>query len=181
MTAIVGCVSEGKEEENRSIVDSFVEWCATNHLHLNPTKTKELVVDFRRRKSSPTPISINGVTVDVVQDYNYLGAYLDNKLDWAKNTKAVYKKGQGLYFLRRLRSFNVCIIMLKMFYQSMVAVDPKLHSILDNNAHPLHQVPTASRSTFSNRLIPPRCNTECFWKSFLPVAIRLYNSSTSGR
>ena len=56
----------------------------------------------------------------------------------------------------------------------------KLHSILDNNAHLLHLVLTASRSTFSNRLIPPWCNTERLRKSFLPVAIRLYNSSTSG-
>ena len=89
-SAIVGCVSEGKEEEYRSVVDSFIEWCATNHLLINPTKTKELVVDFRRRKSAPTPISINGVTVDVLQDYKYLGVFLDNKLDWAKNTEAVY-------------------------------------------------------------------------------------------
>ena len=31
----------------------------------------------------------------------------------------------------------------------------KLHSITDNNTHPLHQVLTSHRSTFSNRLIPP--------------------------
>ena len=78
-------------------------------------------MDFRRRKSAPTPISINGVTVDVVQDYKYLGVYLDNKLDWAKNTEAVYKKGQSrLYFLKRLRHsmyVNNVNIMLKMFYQ----------------------------------------------------------------
>ena len=38
-SAIVGCVSEGKEEEYRSVVDSFIEWCATNHLLINPTKS----------------------------------------------------------------------------------------------------------------------------------------------
>ena len=57
----------------------------------------------------------------------------------------------------------------------------KLHSILDNSTHPLHQVLTLHRSTFSNRLIPPLCKTERQRKSFLPVAIRLFNSSTSGR
>ena len=92
-SAIVGCVSEGKEEEYRGVVDSFVRWCETNHLHLNSTKTKELVVDFRRRKSAPTTISINGETVEVVQDYKYLGVHLDNKLNWAKNSDAVYRKG----------------------------------------------------------------------------------------
>jgi len=86
-SAIVGCVSEGKEEEYRGVVDSFIGWCETNHLHLNTTKTKEQVVDFRRRKYAPTP---NGETVEVVQDYKYLGVHLDNKLNWAKNTEAVY-------------------------------------------------------------------------------------------
>jgi len=60
--------------------------------------------------------------VEVVQDYKYLGVHLDNKLNWATNTEAVYKKGQSrLYFLRRLRSFDVCNILLRMVYQSVVA------------------------------------------------------------
>jgi len=50
-----------------------------------------MVVDFRRRKSTPTPISIKGTTAEVVLDYKYLGVHLDNKLDWSKNTEAVYK------------------------------------------------------------------------------------------
>ena len=77
----LSAVSEGKEEEYRGIVDSSIEWCAANHLHLNSTKTKMLMVDFCRRKSAPLSISINDVTVDVVQDYKYLGVYLDNKLN----------------------------------------------------------------------------------------------------
>lgn len=52
----------------------------------------------------------------------FLGAHLDNKLDWAKNTEAVYKKGQSrLYFLRRLWSVSVCSTMLRMVYQSVAA------------------------------------------------------------
>ena len=51
---------------------------------------------------------LRGVNVEVVSTYKYLGVHLDNKLDWSANTDAVYKKGQSrLYFLRRLRSFNV--------------------------------------------------------------------------
>ena len=47
---------------------------------------------------------------------------MDNKLYWSANVDAIYKKGQSrLYFLRRLRSFNVCNKLLRMFYQSVVA------------------------------------------------------------
>ncbi len=55
----------------------------------------------------------------------------------------------------------------------------KLQSIMASGCHPLHNVLVMHRSTFSNRLLPPRCTTERH--SFLSVAIKLYNSSTSGR
>ncbi|KAG5267587.1 hypothetical protein AALO_G00223400 [Alosa alosa] len=123
-TAIVGCIRNGQEEEYRSLVEDFVQWCKLNHLQLNTSKTKEMVVDFRRSKPTLLPVSTDGVNVDVVSTYKYLGVHLDNKLDWSANTDALYKKEKGqsrLYFLRRLRSFNVCSKLLRMFYQSVVA------------------------------------------------------------
>ncbi|KAG5276868.1 hypothetical protein AALO_G00110700 [Alosa alosa] len=121
-TANVGCIRNGQEEEYRSLVEDFVQWCKLNHLQLNTSKTKEMVVDFRRSKPTLLPVHIDGVNVEVVSTYKYLGLHLDNKLDWSANTDALYKKGQSrLYFLRRLQSFNVCSKLLRMFYQSVVA------------------------------------------------------------
>lgn len=121
-TAIVGCIRDGQEEEYRSLVEDFVQWCRLNHLQLNTAKTKEMVVDFRKSKHALLPVTIEGVNVEVVNTYKYLGIHLDDKLDWSANTAAIYKKGQSrLYFLRRLRSFNVCSKLLRMFYQSVVA------------------------------------------------------------
>ncbi|KAI4873537.1 hypothetical protein NFI96_012248, partial [Prochilodus magdalenae] len=159
-------------------------------------------------KAQVTPISIKGVSVDTVEDYKYLGVHIDNKLDWAKNTDALYKKGQSrLYFLRRLRSFNICRTMLRIFYESVVAsailyavacwgsrlrvadanrlnklirkasdvvgveLDSlmavserrtlsKLQTIMDNGSHPLYHTVMRHRSTFSARLIQPKCTTE---------------------
>lgn len=80
-------------------MDNFFEWCELNQLQLNINKTKELVVDLRRSWSPVTPMSIRGVDVEIVQVYKYLGLHLYNKLDWAKNVLAIYKKGQSmLYF-----------------------------------------------------------------------------------
>ena len=118
----VSCIRDGQEGEYRSLVDNFVQWCRNNHLQLNATKTKEMVVDFRRSQPPLLPVSIEGVSVEVVNTYKYLGVHMDNKLDWSANVDAIYKKGQSrLYFLRRLRSFNVCNKLLRMFYQSVVA------------------------------------------------------------
>ena len=58
----------------------------------------------------------------MVDTYKFLGVQLNNKLDWSDNTEALYRKGQSkLFFLRMLRSFNVCTRLLRMFYQSVVA------------------------------------------------------------
>ncbi|KAI4898994.1 hypothetical protein NFI96_005657 [Prochilodus magdalenae] len=224
-TAIVGCVRNGQEREYRSLVEDFVEWCTTNHLKLNITKTKEMCIDFRRSRPSQQPISIKGVDVEVVRSYRYLGVHLDERLDWSVNTDTVYKKAQSrLYFLRRLGSFRICQKLLLMFYQSVVAsvlfyavvcwggsiskrdagrldrlvrkagsvlglelesLTPlaerralnKLLNIMDNVHHPLHTTIIRQRSSFSGRLLSQSCSTDRLRKSFVPQAIRLFNSS----
>lgn len=35
-----------------------------------------------------TPADIQRVTVDRVEEYKYLGVYLDNKVDWSKKSKS---------------------------------------------------------------------------------------------
>ena len=122
-SALVGCISRGNEDEYRVNVNNFVTWCDHNHLQLNLGKTKELVVDLRRTKTTVNPVSIQGVSVDIMEGYKFLGVHIDNKLDWAKYTETLYRKGQScLYFLRRLRLFNICRTMLKIFYESVVAI-----------------------------------------------------------
>ena len=49
--------------------------------------------------------------------------------------------------------------------------------ILQYGSLPLHNALVKQRSTFSQRLIAPKCITEHHRESFLPVAIKLYSSS----
>lgn len=67
-------------------------WCGKNHLFLNVSKTK----DFRRtRTTTLNTIHLLGEEVEVVENFKYLGVYLDNRLDWKYNTEAIFKKGQS--------------------------------------------------------------------------------------
>ncbi|XP_014830942.1 PREDICTED: uncharacterized protein LOC106909145 [Poecilia mexicana] len=110
----MGCIKDS-EEEYRSLVRDFVVWCHRNSLQLNTSKTKELVIDFRRERGSPRPVLIGGEEVE---------------LDWTSNTKQLYKKAQiRMYYLRRLRSFNICGKLLRLFYQSVVA-SVLLHAVV---------------------------------------------------
>ncbi|KAK7883856.1 hypothetical protein WMY93_026979 [Mugilogobius chulae] len=121
-TAIVTCIRDGEEEEYRSLVQKFEGWCQQNLLLLNISKTKEMVLDFRRAPPSSCPIIIQNAEVEVVSSYKYLGLQMDDKLNSSKNMECVYKKGQSrMYFLRRLASFKVCSVLLNMFYQSIVS------------------------------------------------------------
>lgn len=74
-SAVLGLIKGGEEEEYRQTINNFVDWCERNHLLLNITKTKELVVDFRRGrgKTPPTPITIRGTEVEMVSNHRYLG------------------------------------------------------------------------------------------------------------
>ncbi|KAM6989287.1 uncharacterized protein LKV04_008968 [Tautogolabrus adspersus] len=121
-TAIVGCVSKGSDQEYRQVITDFVDWSELNHLQLNASKTKEMVIDFRRKSPQTAPVNIQGLDIEMVESYKYLGVHLNNKLDWSHNTNVLYKRGQSrLHLLRRLRSFGVCRTLLRTFYDSVVA------------------------------------------------------------
>ncbi|KAM4609404.1 uncharacterized protein ACJ7VT_015176 [Polymixia lowei] len=122
-SAVVGLINNGDENEYRELNQNFVAWCQRNRLRINAGKTKELVVDFRRRKATPpSPVNIQGTDIEIVDSYKYLGVHLNKNLDWTTNTQALYKKGQSrLYLLRRLRSFGVQEALLRTFYDSVVA------------------------------------------------------------
>ena len=93
----MGCISEDREDEYRGVVEDFVRWSEENHLQLNIGKTKELVVKFRRKRK-PTPITIQGVEIETVDLYKFLGVHINNKLDWSDNTEALYRKSQSRLF-----------------------------------------------------------------------------------
>ena len=53
----------------------------------------------------------------------------------------------------------------------------KLISIMDNTSHPLHGTLRALSSSFSSRLLHPQCKKERYRRSFIPSAVRLFNSN----
>ncbi|TWW61350.1 hypothetical protein D4764_05G0014400 [Takifugu flavidus] len=208
-SAAVGLITDGDDTGYRELIQGFVDWSLRNNLQINAGKTKELVVDFRRRNNPPpAPVNILGTDVDVVESYKYLGVHLNNNLDWTHNTDALVKKGNSrLFLLRRLRSFGVQGPLLRTFYDSVVGsaifygivcwsssitdrdrkrmdrlvrrassvlgcpldsvevvgngrMMAKLSSMLNNTSHPLQDTLTALGSSFSERLLHPRCVKE---------------------
>jgi hypothetical protein len=86
----------------------FYDWCKENYLNLNVDKTKELVIDFRRKQTVIEDLVIDGKKVERVTEYKYLGTVIDSKLNFDANTNSIHKKCQSrVYCLQKLRSLNV--------------------------------------------------------------------------
>jgi len=94
------------EQDYRTEVDHFHEWCNQNSLILNISKIKEMVIDFRKRPPPLQPVTIQEKAIETVEEYKYVGTIIDYKLPWSANSLARYSEAeQRLHFLRKLRSF----------------------------------------------------------------------------
>ena len=99
----------------------FSDWCKNNYLNLNVDKTKELVIDFRRKQTVIEDLAIDGKKVERVSEYKYLGTVIDNKLNFDANTNSLHKKCQSrVYCLQKLRSLNVNQNILGNFYRCFI-------------------------------------------------------------
>ena len=102
-------------------VQKFCLWCKNNYLDLNVNKTKELLVDFRKHPTAVPDLLIDGVKVERVSEYKYLGTILDEKLSFAANTNFIHKKCQSRIFcLQKLRNLKVSEKVLQGFYRCFI-------------------------------------------------------------
>ena len=109
-TAIVGFFDGKQESLDRFTHEEthFIQLCDDNYLKVYVNKTKEMVFDFRKKKSSVMPVVIKDECVETVSVYKYLGVEIDNQLKFYTCTKSKYSKlQQRLFFLRKLNSFYV--------------------------------------------------------------------------
>ncbi len=124
-TVVLGLISNNDETAYLDEVERLTSWCQDNCLSLNVSKTKELIVDFRKRHLLPyTPLMISGTPVERVSSFNYLGVNISEDLTWTTHIQTQVKKSrQRLYHLRQLRKFRVSPAILKTFYRGTKCFD----------------------------------------------------------
>ncbi len=121
-TTVVGLISNNDETHYREEVAQLAEWCGANNLSLNVEKTKEIVLDFRRRNSiDHPPLAIDSLTVERVSSTKFLGVHITEDLTWTTNTMSLSKKAQQrLHFLRRLKRASLPPPILTTFYRGTI-------------------------------------------------------------
>ncbi len=74
-TVVLGLISNNDETAYLGEVERLTSWCQDNCLSLNVSKTKELIVDFRKRQQRPyTPLMIS------VWDYKFINDNLGSNV-----------------------------------------------------------------------------------------------------
>ncbi|XP_069779208.1 uncharacterized protein mgarpa [Narcine bancroftii] len=100
-TLIVGRITDGNEKADRREIAQLVEWCHFNNLALSVSKTKEMIVDFRRKSGEGDPVLLEGSVMERVN--------VSEDLSWRLHIDAVTRKAhQRLYFVRC--SEEICYI-----------------------------------------------------------------------
>ena len=88
------------ETAYRENVERLSTWCRANDLFLNTSKTKELIIDYRKKKTDIPPLIISGDCV--VADFRFLGVHIEESL------------------LRILKSNNIAQRLLVSFYRASI-------------------------------------------------------------
>ena len=120
-TTLVGLIKNDDESHYRQQTADLMSWCQQNSLVLNVNKTKEVIIDFRRKKNPKENLELSGENVEIVQSYKLLGITISDDLKWQMNNERTLKKArQRLFFLRNLKSFGVRREILLNFYCAII-------------------------------------------------------------
>jgi site-specific recombinase XerD len=93
-TTVVGLINENDETAYREVLRDLAVWCQDNNLSPNVSKTKKLIVVYRKGRAEQAPTNNNRAVVERVESFKFLGVHITNKLSWSKHTKIVVKRAR---------------------------------------------------------------------------------------
>jgi hypothetical protein len=119
-TTVIGLITDHNEITYREEVRDLAEMCQDNNLSFNVIKTKEMIVDYRKKRTTHALIIIDGAVVEQVESFKFLGVHITNKLTY-KHTKTVINRArQNIFPLRRLKRFGMSPQICKRFYSCTI-------------------------------------------------------------
>ena len=94
-------------------------WCEVNKLTINYKKTKYMVVKHTKIPTEPS-LKLGDVKISTVQQYEYLGMLLDDKLTMNEYTDAMWKKANAkVGILAKIRRF-ISVNTASRIYKTMI-------------------------------------------------------------
>ena len=94
-------VPSGCSSNMQKVLDGLQSWASTNNMLLNPKKTKDMWISFRKHSIEPETLRINNAQVERVSQFKLLGVWQQNNLRWNYHVEQTIKKAcKRLHHLR---------------------------------------------------------------------------------
>ena len=111
----------------QEVTDSIVDWSLRKKFELNPSKCKEMVIDFQQSEPDFAPILIQGQITARVEEATILGVLISQDLKWNGHVdKITTKAAKRLYLLKQLKKSGLDSNDLKMFLYCIDQVDSRI-------------------------------------------------------
>jgi hypothetical protein len=78
-TTVVVLTTDNDDTAYREEVRDLTVWCKDKNISLNVIKTREMIVNYRKRSAEHTPILIDGAVLEQVESFKFLGVHITNK------------------------------------------------------------------------------------------------------
>ncbi len=119
-TTLIGIIQDGDESAYRQEVKELAVWCSLNNLELNPLKTVEMIVDFKRTPPPPLSPSWRALWLQRSHSDSWAPHFLRTWSGTIRLSPLWKKAQQRLYFLHQLRKFNLPKELLIQFYSAII-------------------------------------------------------------
>ncbi len=83
-------------------IDTVIEWSKANDMNLNPTKTKQLSINFSHQKQASQNLHISNQPIEKCNVVKLLGVLIQNDLKWDSHINSIVQKAS-----QRLRMISV--------------------------------------------------------------------------
>ena len=81
----------------QSDIDHISDWVSCNYLVLNPNKCKTMMISQRRHSVQPPQLILNGMPLEQVETFKYLGVLLSSELSWSAHI-LLYQSKETYWF-----------------------------------------------------------------------------------
>ena len=106
------------EQDITNELENITLWLKRNKLSLNVQKTKLMIFHRKQKQINESNILIDGIVIERVESFNFLGLIIDEGLSWKKHTDVVKNKiSKVVGILYRLNN-----IFPKIFYKHFIIV-----------------------------------------------------------
>jgi len=98
-------------------LDNIFQWLKANKLSLNVSKTKAMLFHTSRRQVTPPDINIDGIKIDWVDHFDFLGIVIDKHLTWDQHVHKISTKiSKTIAIMNKLKHTIQSAVLLTIYH-----------------------------------------------------------------